>query len=60
MESSILFVTAFEILFIGAQQMIGGIKLQKGQRLSPPRNYMDDVSYPADCSMHKRYSKEAR
>ena len=42
--SPILFVTAFEIILIGARQMVGGIKLPSGQRLPPLRSYMDDVT----------------
>ncbi|KAJ8412463.1 hypothetical protein AAFF_G00127990 [Aldrovandia affinis] len=40
--SPILFVAAFEIILIGARQMVGGIKLQSGQRLPPLRSYVDD------------------
>ncbi|KAJ8402771.1 hypothetical protein AAFF_G00364430 [Aldrovandia affinis] len=42
--SPILFVAAFEIILIGARQMVGGVKLQLGQRLPPLRSYMDDVT----------------
>ncbi|KAG1932793.1 hypothetical protein F2P79_020826 [Pimephales promelas] len=42
--SPILFVAAFEIILIGARQMVGGIKLPTGKRLPPLRSYMDDVT----------------
>ena len=42
--SPILFVAAFEIILIGARQMVGGIKLPSGQRLPPLRSYMDDIT----------------
>lgn len=42
--SPILFVSAFEVILIGARQMVGGIKLPSGQRLPPLRTYMDDVT----------------
>ncbi len=42
--SPILFVASFEIIFIRARRMVGGIKLPTGQRLLPLRSYMDDVT----------------
>ncbi|KAG1925338.1 hypothetical protein F2P79_025614 [Pimephales promelas] len=42
--SPILFVAAFEIILIGARQVVGGVKLPSGQRLPPLRGYMDDVT----------------
>ncbi|KAL6489820.1 hypothetical protein MHYP_G00001650 [Metynnis hypsauchen] len=42
--SPVLFVAAFEIILIGARQMVGGIKLPNGQRLPPLRSYMDDIT----------------
>ncbi|CAJ1055532.1 hypothetical protein H4Q32_028574 [Xyrichtys novacula] len=42
--SPILFVAAFEVILVGARQMVGGIKLPSGQRLPPLRTYMDDVT----------------
>ncbi|XP_077382825.1 5-azacytidine-induced protein 2 isoform X1 [Festucalex cinctus] len=42
--SPVLFVAAFEIILIGARQMVGGTKLPSGQRLPPLRCYMDDVT----------------
>ncbi|KAJ8394722.1 hypothetical protein AAFF_G00043220 [Aldrovandia affinis] len=35
---------AFEIILIGARQMVGRIKLQSGQRLPPLKSYMDDIT----------------
>ncbi len=42
--SPVLLVAAFEIILIGARQMVGGIKLPSGQRLPPLRSYMDDFT----------------
>lgn len=42
--SPIQFVAAFEVILVGARQMVGGIKLPVGQRLPPLRSYMDDVT----------------
>ena len=42
--SPILFIAPFEIILIGAKQMVGGIKLPSGQRLPPLRSYMDDAT----------------
>lgn len=40
----ILFVIAFEVILIGARQVVGGIKLPSGVRLPPLRSYMVDVT----------------
>lgn len=42
--SPILFVAAFEVILIGARQIVGGIKLPSGQRLPTLRSFMDDVT----------------
>lgn len=39
-----LFVAAFEVILIGARQVVGGVRLPAGQRLPPIRNYMDDIT----------------
>ncbi|KAJ8386603.1 hypothetical protein AAFF_G00168350 [Aldrovandia affinis] len=41
--SPILFVAAFEVILIGARQVVGGIRLPAGQRLPLLRSYMDDI-----------------
>ncbi len=42
--SPILFVAAFEVILIGARQVVGGVRLPAGQRLPPLRSYMDDIT----------------
>ncbi|KAJ8352978.1 hypothetical protein AAFF_G00124830, partial [Aldrovandia affinis] len=42
--SPILFVAAFEVILIGARQVVGGIRLPADQRLPPLRSYMDDIT----------------
>lgn len=42
--SPILFVSAFEVILVGARQMVGGVKLPSGQRLPLLRAYMDDTT----------------
>ncbi|KAL7388165.1 hypothetical protein ABVT39_008471 [Epinephelus coioides] len=42
--SPILFITAFEVILIGARQVVGGVRLPAGRRLPPLRSYMDDIT----------------
>ncbi len=42
--SPILFVAAFEVILIGARQVVGGVRLPAGQRLPSLRSYMDDIT----------------
>ena len=42
--SPILFVAAFEVILIGARQVVGGARLPQGRRLPPLRSYMDDIT----------------
>ncbi|KAJ8351711.1 hypothetical protein SKAU_G00231870 [Synaphobranchus kaupii] len=42
--SPILFVAAFEVILIGARQVVGGVRLSAGRRLPPLRIYMDDIT----------------
>ncbi len=42
--SPIRFVAAFEVILIGARQVVGGVRLPAGQRLPPLRSYMDDIT----------------
>ncbi|CAB1331193.1 unnamed protein product, partial [Coregonus sp. 'balchen'] len=46
--SPILFVVAFEIILIRARQVVGGVKLQSGQKLPPLWSYM----CAEDCSIY--------
>ncbi|XP_074530869.1 LOW QUALITY PROTEIN: interferon-induced very large GTPase 1-like [Halichoeres trimaculatus] len=40
----ILFITAFEVILIGARQVVGGARLPTGRKLPPLRSYMDDIT----------------
>ena len=42
--SPILFITAFEVIAIGARQVVGGTRLPSGRKLPPLRSYMDDIT----------------
>ena len=42
--SPILFTAAFEIILLGARQMVRGVRSKSGQRLPALRCYMDDVT----------------
>lgn len=42
--SPILFTTAFEIILIGGQQMVRGVRSHSGHRLPALWSYMDDVT----------------
>ena len=42
--SPILFITAFEVILIGARQVVGGARLPTGRKLPPLRSYMDDIT----------------
>ncbi len=42
--SPILFVAAFEVILIGARQVVDGVQLPAGQRLPPLRSYLDDIT----------------
>ena len=42
--SPILFTAAFEVILIGARQMVRGVRSESGQRLPALRSYMDDVT----------------
>ncbi len=42
--SPILFVAAFEVILIGARQVVGGVRLPAGQRLPLIRSYIDDIT----------------
>lgn len=42
--SPILFIAAFEVILIGAWQVVGGVRLPAGRRLPPLRSYMDNIT----------------
>lgn len=42
--SPILFVAAFEVILIGARQVVGEVRLSTGQKFPPLRGFMDDIT----------------
>lgn len=44
MRCSILFVAALQVILIGARHVVGGVRLTSGQKLSPLRGFMDDIT----------------
>lgn len=58
--SPILSVAAFEVILIGARQVVGGVRLSVGQRLPPLRSYMVDITcllQTAPCTSGSRLLK---
>lgn len=54
--SSILFVAAFEVILVGARQMVGGVKLQE----TTPTEDVNGRCHqpPSDSSMHIKTAKK--